>query len=105
MAKKAKQEQVLVNVVDEMILRAVRQRQEWKMLIEQAEAELARQEEIIKQFMADSGHTAIAVGDHKVTVSTFVRETVSKDAVKEAVSAELFEKLVKRTPTTRLTIK
>jgi len=52
-----------------------------------------------------SGTNTINVGCHKVSLSKYTRESVSAKDVKALVSAEVFEKLVSRTMTTRLTVK
>lgn len=105
MANAKKEKVTVVDVKNDRLLEIIKKRQEWKTLIEQAEAEVSELEEEIKQFMIEGGYKKIAVADHTVSISTFTRETVCKERVRQAVSAEVFKTLCEEKEQTRLTIK
>lgn len=80
-------------------------RHEMKALIEEAEASVKEIDEAIKAFMTTLEEPSALIGDYKVTLSTFVKESVQAKALRELVSEEIFEQVVTRTLVTRLTVK
>ena len=95
----------IIDINDEDLLTLIEQRQEWKALLEEGEQIIKAIEARIRTAVEESGASALVVGEHKVSLTKYTRETVSKDAVKKAVSPEVYESLVTRTTATRLTIK
>lgn len=90
---------------NEDIVKLLDERRTIKALLEEAEARIKAIDSEIKKFMSDSNAPSAIIGDHKVTVSQYVKESVSAEKVKGIISESLFETIVTRTLVTRLIIK
>lgn len=104
MATKTKVTTEIKTVTDEKLHDAIRQKLEYKRIKEEAEAIIKQLDAEIKAAVEDSGENQIICGEYKVTLSKYVRETVSASKVKKFVSDEVFEQVVSRTMTTKLTV-
>lgn len=92
-------------IQDEELRKIIKERLEYKRIKEEAEQIIKSLDEKIKAALESAGDTTIICGEHKVSLSKFIRETVSAKEVKKFVSDEVFEQVVSRTETERLTIK
>lgn len=104
MATKTKATEIPV-IVNEDLRKALDDKIMYKRMIEEIEAIVKGLDEQIKTAIEESGETTIICGDHKASLSTYVRESVSAKDVKKYVSEEVYEEIVSRTMTTRLTVK
>ena len=95
----------IVTINNPELLTVIEERQKYKQIIEEAEAIVKEFDAKIKKAIENSGSNIVFCGEHKVSLSKFTKETVSAKEVKKFVSDELFEQLVTRTITTRLTVK
>lgn len=103
--KKNTETKEIVTVNDAELLAIIEQRQEYKNMIDEAKRIVEELDAKIKEAIENSGSNEIIVGCHKATLSKYVKESVSTSDVKSIVSQELFDKIAKRTMTTRLTVK
>lgn len=90
---------------NEDIVKLLDERRTIKALLEEAEARIKAIDSEIKEFMSASNAPSAIIGDHKVTVSQYVKESVSAEKVKGIISESLFETIVTRTLVTRLIVK
>jgi hypothetical protein len=95
----------VITITDTELLKVVEEYQSYKNLIDEATAIVKELGAKITEAVENSGTNTINVGCHKVSLSKYTRESVSAKDVKALVSTEVFEKLVCRTLTTRLTVK
>lgn len=102
---KISEKEEIVTITDEKLLRIIEDRQSYKNLIDEAEKLIKEFDKAITEAVEKSGSNTIMVGCHKVTMSKYTRETVSAKDVKKLVSDEVFEQLVNRKLSTRLTVK
>ena len=102
---KISEKEEIVTITDEKLLCIIEDRQSYKNLIDEAEKLIKEFDKAITEAVEKSGSNTIMVGCHKVTMSKYTRETVSAKDVKKLVSDEVFEQLVNRKLSTRLTVK
>lgn len=95
----------IITVVDQELLTAIEERQKYKNLIDEAENIVKELDAKIKEAVENSGSNVIICGEHKVTLSKVTQERVSAKDVKPILSEELFERIVNRSITTRLTVR
>lgn len=103
--KTAEKVSEIVTVKNSELLRIIEDRQSYKNMVDELQSIIKQMDSAILQAVEDSGSNTILVGEHKVTVSKYTRESVSAKDVKKFVSEEVFEQLVSRTMSTRLTVK
>ena len=104
MAREKKVKETIKDVHNEHMEEVVKKWKEYKTLKDQVEAELDSLSTEIKEFLAEIGETAIAVGEYQVKLSTSERTTFNKDIIKEK-SPELYEEAVGSTTTVRLLVR
>lgn len=102
---KTKISEDIITITDPELLKAVEEYQSYKNLIDEATKAVKELGAKITEAVENSGSNVINVGCHKVSLSKYTRESVSAKDVKSILSAEVFEQLVSRTMTTRLTLK
>jgi hypothetical protein len=74
-------------------------------MIEEAEAILKGLDQQIKDYIEETGEVTFICGEHKVSYSKYTRESISAKDVKKYISDEVFNQIVSRTVSTRLTVK
>ena len=95
----------IVTITDVELLKAIEDRQAYKNMIDEAERIVKELDAKIKKAIEDSGSNTIICGEHKAILSKYTQERVSAKDVKGILSAELFEQIVSRSISTRLTVK
>lgn len=95
----------IITITSDELLSIIEERQSYKNMIDEIKKILEELDAKIKKAIEDSGSSTIIVGEHKASLSKFVRESVSAEDVKKYVSDEVFESIVKRNLVTRLTVK
>ena len=105
MATKTTEKKKVTIVNDAELAAKLVYRHEMKALIEEAEASIREIDDAVKAFMETLDEPSALIGDYKVTLSKFVKESVSAKELRELVPEEIFEKVVSRTLVTRLTVK
>jgi hypothetical protein len=103
-AEKKKKEIAIVNGRKDLV-ELIATRAAIKALIEEAEADVRKMDEKIKAFMETIDEPSAIIGDYKVTVSKYVKESISPKTAREVLDNVTFEQIVSRALVTRLTIK